>query len=120
MGNSCRPSQLCSGNKNCFIAVTLNYGGVLKSPFEFYSEEEQEERQLSEIYCKLLPLYIKGFDKEGFEWDVGQIDKRLQEKRYSVLYNESVGVDNGKNRLVSAKEFDQLWEDNYSANKAKI
>ena len=48
------------------IVVTLNYGGILKSPFEFYSDQHDSERELSQIFLLLLPLYVEKFNPAKF------------------------------------------------------
>lgn len=48
---------------------------------------------------------------EGFKWDVGKIDQKLQKERYTPVYNKEVGVDHES--LVDKSEFDALWDKSF-------
>ncbi len=54
------------------------------------------ERKISSIFLSLLPLYMDGFDRNKFDWDIGKIDMKLQAERYSPLYNKDVGIKGNK------------------------
>lgn len=66
--------------------ISLNYSGILLSPFEFFSKEDKEmteiETSLSNIYKILLKAYTKNFSenkKENkFKWNLGKIDQKMQ------------------------------------------
>jgi hypothetical protein len=81
--------------------ISLNYSGILLSPFEFFSKEtpvmSEIETTLSDIYKTLLKEYHPEFSenkKENkFKWSLGKIDQKMQEERYSPLYNKGAGVD---------------------------
>ncbi len=36
--------------KGVVLVGTLNYGGILNSPFEFYSNEQDEEKKISNVF----------------------------------------------------------------------
>jgi hypothetical protein len=76
-----------SSPKNGLIVATLNYCGIMNSPFEFYCAEYQNELQkISEIFTSLLPKYIPNFVKEKFVWEMGKIDVKFRVGRYSPMF----------------------------------
>lgn len=78
------------------LVGTLNYGGILNSPFEFYSNEQDEERKISDVFVQLLPHYYPDFSKDTFAWKIGKIDQKIQKQRYTPIYSATVGVEDGK------------------------
>jgi len=66
--------------------ISLNYSGILLSPFEFFSKESVDmtkiETSLSNIYKTLLKSYSNEFNenkKENkFKWNLGKIDQKMQ------------------------------------------
>ena len=38
--------QFCNGPESSFMAGTLNYSGIMKSPVEYYSESGYKEEKL--------------------------------------------------------------------------
>jgi len=78
---------------------TLNYSGILDSPYEFYSNElEKKENQVSKITHELLKLR-PGYNEKDFKWKLGKIDQKCQKERYSPLYCPEVGVSHDKKHL---------------------
>lgn len=57
--------------------TTLNYGGILNSPFEFFSDDKEEE-ELSQLFRSLIPKYYPDFDEKTFSWKIGKIDQKIQ------------------------------------------
>ncbi len=51
-----------SDNSDKLVVATLNYGGILNSPLEFFSNSEEEENQISTIFRQLIPQYVNNFD----------------------------------------------------------
>ena len=43
------------------------------------------------------------YKDEKFKWEVGKIDQKLQKERYTPIYNQNAGFENGK--LVNREEF---------------
>lgn len=65
--------------KKDVVIATLNYSGILYSPFEFFSQEmEAEEREVSDALRKRLGVMFPNFDKKTFKWNLGKIDQKLQ------------------------------------------
>ena len=91
--------------------ATLNYGGILNSPMEFFSNSETEVHEISLMFRSLLPTYVNTFDEKTFKWDVGKIDQKIQVERYTPIYRANVGVEDAK--LVGQKEFEKRWDECY-------
>lgn len=51
-----------SDHSGKLIVATLNYGGILNSPLEFFSNSEEEENKISTIFRQLIPQYVNNFD----------------------------------------------------------
>ena len=84
-------------SKRTLTVATLNYCGIMNSPFEFYCEEmELELKEISSIFLSLLPRYIPNFNKEKFKWEMGKIDLKVRVGRYSPMFQADVGIINGK------------------------
>lgn len=66
--------------------ISLNYSGILLSPFEFFSKENKEmthiETSLSNIYKRLLKSFTDQFcenkQDNKFKWSLGKIDQKMQ------------------------------------------
>ena len=70
---------------------TLNYSGILLSPYEFYGDFE-DSLSLAKIGQQFLKLLEKEVKK--LEWDFGKLDQEWQKERYCPLYNPTSGVRN--------------------------
>lgn len=71
------------------VVATVNYSGILYSPFEFYSEESYlEEEKMSKCFRKLLEESYQNFDPKTFKWGLGKVDQKLQKERYAVIYRQ--------------------------------
>ena len=70
------------------------------------------ETNLSNIYKSLLkkqhPEFSENKKENKFKWNLGKIDQKMQEERYSPLYNKHAGVD--WKRLQTEEEFRQKWQ----------
>lgn len=76
-------------NKKELAITSLNYSGILLSPFEFYSEDYwEDEQELSKCFRTLLTESVANFDPKTYKWGIGKIDKDLQRQRYSPLYQQ--------------------------------
>lgn len=76
------------------------------------------ETSLSNIYKTLLKAYAKEFNenkKENkFKWNLGKIDQKMQDLRYSPLYNKYVGIEN--NKFLDEEMFKQKWQLTFERN----
>ena len=92
--------------------ANLNYCGIMKSPFEFYSGKYQKGlEELSKIFEKLRVQYIPWQHGETFAWKFSKLDKKIKE-RYCPLYNINCGIENGK--FVDKKRYCELWSESYA------
>ena len=63
MGCSVPDTPETSRIKNQFLIVaTLNYGGILTSPFQFFSDDKVNQSEMSLVFKSLIPQYFKDFD----------------------------------------------------------
>lgn len=84
--------------------ATLNYCGIAFSPFEFYFSDYNEElKEISSIFRKLVPQYVPNFNEATFKWEMGKIEKNFKKKRYSPMFDPEVGVFWG--RFITREEF---------------
>ena len=59
--------------------ATLNYSGLLQSPFEFFSSEMKNfEQEMSDCFRNKMMEFIPNFDQNTFDWNIGKIDKKVQ------------------------------------------
>lgn len=59
--------------------ATLNYCGILKNPFEFYSGQFLSElRILSDLFNRLRVKYVSCPTNEDFGWKFGKLDKKIK------------------------------------------
>jgi hypothetical protein len=66
-------------------------------------------KKLSSIFEKLKSKYVKIATGKPFSWEFSKLDKKIKEKRYSPLYNLSVGIVNHK--FISKNRFTAIWQD---------
>lgn len=66
-------------------------------------------KKLSSIFDKLKSKYVKIPNDKPFSWEFSKLDKKIKEKRYSPLYNLSVGIVN--NKFISKNRFITIWHD---------
>lgn len=106
-------------NKSTLTVATLNYCGIMNSPFEFYCEEfENQLKDISVIFLSLLPKYIPNFSKDTFKWDLGKIDVKLRIGRYSPMFTPEVGVEQGK--FLNRADFEAKWDQVFESEARKI
>lgn len=97
-------------NKKTLTVATLNYCGIMNSPFEFYCEEyEPELKEISSIFLSLIPRYVPTFNKEKFKWEMGKIDLKVRVGRYSPMFKVDIGIENGK--FVNRVDFERKWDE---------
>lgn len=107
-GESKTPENLL--DKKTLTVATLNYCGIMNSPYEFYCEEiELELKEISAIFLALLPKYFPNFNKEKFKWEMGKVDVKIRIGRYSPMFKVDVGIENGK--FLSKADFDKKWDE---------
>lgn len=83
-------------SKKEMVVATINYSGILLSPLEFYSQDHEKiEKEVSQCFKKLLEE-DPSFDSKTYKWSLGKIDQKLQKERYTPIYRESAGIENGK------------------------
>ena len=92
------------------VAASLNYSGILNSPFEFYSSKnDHAETELSKLFqINLNEMLGKMENGKDFDWKISDIDKVLQKDRYTPIYRDTVGIKGQK--LVSTKDFEVKWD----------
>ena len=101
-GDATLPSSLIS--KKTLTVATLNYCGIMNSPFEFYCEEyEIQLKDISNIFASLIPKYYPGFVKEKFKWEMGKVDLKIRVGRYSPMFKAETGIEDGK--FLSRRDF---------------
>lgn len=76
--------------------MTLNYCGIMNSPYEFYCADFKDELEaIGEIFKQLISSYFPSFDeevKEGkFEWNMGKVDHQFR-SRYSPMFCLNFGL----------------------------
>lgn len=77
---------------NTLTVATLNYCGIMNSPFEFYCEDYLTElKDISTEFIALLPRYFPNFNKTNFKWDMGKIDLKFR-NRYSPMFDLYAGI----------------------------
>ena len=83
--------------KSSLTIATLNYCGIMNSPFEFYCDDYLTElKDISKEFVELLPTYFKDFDKATFKWNMGKIDLKFR-NRYSPMFSMRAGIDENDN-----------------------
>ena len=101
--------------------ATVNFSGILLSPFEFFSEDNWEEEERLSICFKEILIEKAGKEKlvEGkFQWGLGKIDKDMQKQRYSPIYNPNAGLENGK--LIDEGTFKEFWLKHFKENSPML
>lgn len=51
------------------------------------------------------------YNKATFKWGLGKIDQKMQKERYTPIYDQNVGIENGK--LLTFEEFNKLWDQRF-------
>ena len=104
MGNSAPDLKLRVG--------TLNYSGILTSPYEYYDEENEREKQYSatfqEVVSKKYPDF-KDPNPKKFSWKGSGLGK-IWKDRYSPVSMLMCGVNEKQNTMQTEEEFKQEWE----------
>lgn len=107
-------------DRDFLTVATLNYCGIMNSPFEFYTNHLTEQlAKLSEIFVELIPRYAPDYKPgEKFAWRFGKIDVKFRTGRYSSMFELGVGIEEG--RFVSEARFEEKWEEVFEAGKGCI
>ncbi len=58
--------------------------------------------------CQTLTSKLPNYDEKSFKWDIGKIDQLYHRERYTPIYDQRIGIENG--RLVNRQTFEKLWE----------
>ena len=125
MGNClCNPSA--QFNKKELVVATLNYCGIMQSPYEFYVEEYMDElKQISNTFEKIIAenYNIKNFNKRNqkdekgqkskFKWKGGKLDHWFRPDRYSPMFDSMVGYDIRQQKFLTKKEFEEKWDQQF-------
>lgn len=91
--------------KKSLVVATLNYCGIMNSPFEFYCDDYLIPLQeISNHFLNIIPLYFPDFQKDNFQWKFGKIDAKFRH-RYSPMFFMKVGIDESKNIVMGVKQF---------------
>ena len=103
-----------------FLTVaSLNYCGIMNSPFEFYCDDYLVElKDIGREYLALLPSYFEGFDKATWKWNMGKIDLKLR-NRYSPMFQLDAGI-TPSNCIMSREEFEAQWDKVFDSEVPKI
>ena len=117
MGN-CSCNCSAQFNKKELVVATLNYCGIMQSPYEFYVEEYMDElNQISKKFEDIAENYnIKDFDKRKqgkFNWAGGKLDHWFRPDRYSPMFNFMVGYDLRQQKFLTKKEFEDKWDQQF-------
>lgn len=76
--------------------ASLNYCGIMNSPFEFYCDDYYNElKDISNEFVAILPKYFPKFNKTSFKWEMGKIDLKFR-NRYSPMFDMQAGIENNK------------------------
>ena len=82
MGN-----QQEKSNQVTLTIATLNYSGIIRSPYEFH--------EAGDSFKALIGQYFYEFaEEENLRWDFGKLDVIWQEGRFSPLYMPDCGIKN--------------------------
>ena len=104
--------------RDSISVATLNYCGIMYSPFEFYSEEYKKELEnISSIFTRLLPNYLPDFNPKEFKWTMGKLDLKFKIGRYSPMFRLQTGVEDG--HFLNQEQFSTKWKEKYEANMSK-
>lgn len=112
----CVASQPIARRQNLIVA-SLNYCGIMNSPFEFYIQDQHKGvDEINKIFKQLVTKRIPGFnfnDKKNNQWKGSNIDQKFRMKRYSPMFDIMVGINRGK--LMSRAQFLYRWDKVYQA-----
>ena len=117
MGNClCNPSA--QFNKKELVVATLNYCGIMQSPYEFYVNKFSNDLMaISNTFEKVAQTYnIKDFDKRkqgNFNWAGGKLDHWFRPDRYSPMFDSMVGYDLRQQKFLTKKEFEDKWDQQF-------
>ena len=72
--------------------ATLNYCGIMNSPFEFYCDDYAHElKEISRHFLDIVPLYFPDFSRDKWKWQFGKIDVKFRH-RYSPMFFMNAGL----------------------------
>jgi hypothetical protein len=57
--------------------------------------------------CRSLITKIPNYEAKTFKWEIGKIDKLYHRERYTPIYDQNVGVENGS--LINKQTFEKRW-----------
>ena len=110
-------SRVDSGNM--LTVATLNYCGIMNSPFEFYCDDYLTQlKQIGQQFVELLPKYFPEFDKKTFKWNMGKIDLKYR-NRYSPMFIINAGIKEDKT-FMTQEEFEKIWSAKFDEDIDKI
>lgn len=96
--------------------ANLNYCGIMKSPFEFYSGKFQGILQeLSHNFDQVRKMHMAWEEGKNFSWQFGKLDKKIKD-RYCPFYNVNCGIEDGK--FVTKERFIEIWRKVYDEQEA--
>ena len=98
--------------------ATLNYCGIMNSPFEFYCDDYLTElKDISKQFVNVIPRYFPTFNKTNFKWEMGKIDLKFR-TRYSPMFYLTSGIENHK--FVSEETFNNNWQEVFKVEVPKL
>ena len=99
--------------------ATLNYCGIMNSPFEFYCDDYLTQlKSIGQQFVELLPKYFPEFDKKTFKWNMGKIDLKYR-NRYSPMFIINAGI-KADNTFMTQEEFEKIWSAKFEEDIGKI
>ena len=119
------PSDRTGGiNEKELIVATLNYCGIMHSPFEFYVDQFSSElRAISDRFEKIASTYnVPGFEERNppeagkFKWGGGKLDHWFRPHRYSPMFDSKVGIDMKDRKFQNQAEFEKKWDEEFDKN----
>ena len=78
--------------------ATLNYSGIITSPYEYHEDEEDEkEKLINEVFTDIVKRYhAENFeDAVEFKWEMGNVDV-IWKSRNSPVNRLMCGVKSGE------------------------
>lgn len=93
--------------------ATLNYSGIITSPYEYYEEALEGRSKLSDNFSQIVRKYHDpNFEDPAFCWDMGNVDV-IWKTRYSPLHFSRCGVklnSEGHEEMMNLHEFEAEWD----------
>lgn len=86
-----------SSKQQCLTVATLNYSGILTSPYEYYELDNEHERKINKTFSEYTQKKYPNFNdlnEKGepiFTWNMGSIDTKWKD-RYAAINILEAGV----------------------------